>query len=187
MLLREQATFPLAMRLREAPGVPIGEVYSFLSGLYFRGKLAYARAWARPAGAVRVIVPGRGLVTPDLPVTHADMLEIAGVPVDVEDARYREPLTSDADELARTHPQAAAILLGSIATGKYVDILAHSFGPRLRVPLEFVGRGDMSRGGLMLRYVDEGRELTYAAVESVPRRGPRPPKLVPRPRPRANA
>jgi len=33
----------------------------------------------------------------------------------------------------------------------YVGALAAAFGDRLRFPVEFVGRGDMSRGGLLLR------------------------------------
>jgi hypothetical protein len=69
------------------------------------------------------------------------------------------------------------VLLGSIASGKYVDILGRVFGERLVFPADFVGRGDMSRGGLMLRRVREGRELDYTPVLTAVRRGPRPPKL----------
>jgi hypothetical protein len=52
------------------------------------------------------------------------------------------------------------------------------FGPRLHFPADFVGRGDMSRGGLMLRCVTEGRELEYAPILGATRRGARPPKLA---------
>jgi hypothetical protein len=48
MILRDQATFELARRLRSKRGAPIAEVFTFLSGLYFRGKIAYATAFARP-------------------------------------------------------------------------------------------------------------------------------------------
>ncbi|HEY6929256.1 MAG TPA: hypothetical protein VJA66_06235, partial [Thermoanaerobaculia bacterium] len=48
MLLRRQARFPLAERVRRPEGAPLGEVFSFLSGLYFRGKHTYAQAFARP-------------------------------------------------------------------------------------------------------------------------------------------
>jgi hypothetical protein len=50
---------------------------------------------------------------------------------------------------------------------------------RLLFPAEFVGRGDMSRGGLMLRCVDQRTELSYVPVQGAMRRGARPPKLPP--------
>ena len=71
------------------------------------------------------------------------------------------------------------MLLGSIATGKYVDPLLAVLGERLRFPADFVGRGDMSRGGLLLRCARAGTELTYVAVRDAARRGPRPPRLPP--------
>ena len=49
--------------------------------------------------------------------------------------------------------------------GKYVEALLPIFGSRLLFPREFVGRGDMSRGGLMLRCVDTGVPLTYVPLE----------------------
>ena len=49
MLMRNTAEFDLARRLRGPNRVTIGEVFTFLSGLYFRGKIAYANAFARPA------------------------------------------------------------------------------------------------------------------------------------------
>ena len=62
----ESAQFDLARRLRSSDRRPtIGEVFSFLSGLYFRGKLAYANAFARPhsgSPGVLVITPNRGLI-----------------------------------------------------------------------------------------------------------------------------
>jgi hypothetical protein len=39
-------------------------------------------------------------------------------------------------------------LLGSIATDKNLSVLTDVLGRRLRFPREFVGRGDVSRGGL---------------------------------------
>ena len=65
----------------------------------------------------------------------------------------------------------------SIATSKYVEPLTDIFGSRLLFPSEFVGRGDMSRGGLMLRCAREGIELAYIPADSAVRRGKRPPKL----------
>ena len=46
MILRDQAQFPLARKLHEKSGAPIADVFTFLSGLYFRGKIAYANAFA---------------------------------------------------------------------------------------------------------------------------------------------
>src|SRR6266850_6929438 len=65
MILSERAQFELARKLRSKKGVPIAEVFTFLSGLYFRGKIAYATAFARPLRGmpgVFVITPTRGLV-----------------------------------------------------------------------------------------------------------------------------
>jgi len=180
ILLREEADFPLAVQLR-ALGAPIGEVFSFLSGLYFRGKLTYGRAFSRPGAApsgVLVITPGRGLLPPETVVTHEELRAIAEIGVTPEEPRFREPLARDSAALASAlSPRDRVILLGSIATGKYVDILEGHLSGRLRFPSAFVGRGDMSRGGLMLRCVLEQRELEYIPIAGAVRRGPRPPKL----------
>ena len=60
------------------------------------------------------------------------------------------------------------MLLGSIASSKYLSLLLPIFGARLRVPAQFIGLGDMSRGGLLLRCVREQRELDYIAVSEIP-------------------
>jgi hypothetical protein len=180
MIMSENAKFILARRLRN-DGLPLGELFSFISGLYFRGKLAYARTYASPPAGlpgIFVITAGRGLVSPDALMTHDQMLEIADVPVDEANARYRGPLERDAHELLRSAGKRCEIvLLGSIATAKYVEPLLGIFDERLVFPSAFVGRGDMSRGGLMLRSVREGAELGYEPVGSAIRHGPRPPKL----------
>ncbi|HEY0305264.1 MAG TPA: hypothetical protein VGC44_09830 [Longimicrobiales bacterium] len=183
LLFRDAAAFPLALELR-AGGSSIGEVFSFLSGLYFRGKLTYARAFAQPARVVPsilVITPDRGLVSPDLRITLADLTAFSNSDVNADNPRYRRPLERDAsgiDEAVKGDVE--VILLGSIATGKYVDVLLDVFGERLLFPQEFVGRGDMSRGGLLLRCVDAMSELTYVPVAGALRKGQRPPKLEPR-------
>jgi len=69
------------------------------------------------------------------------------------------------------------VLLGSIATAKYADVLLDALGELLLFPPDFVGRGDMSRGGLLLRCVRGGTELQYATLLGAVRHGPRPPKL----------
>src|SRR5262245_6789691 len=146
LLLREEAAFPLAVQLRES-GAPLGDVFSFLSGLYFRGKLAYGRAFARahalPHG-VLVITPGRGLVPPDTIVGLDALRAIAEIGVTTDEPRFRGPLERDSTALASgLTGDDAVILLGSIATGKYVDVIESRLDGRLRFPVDFVGRGDM--------------------------------------------
>jgi hypothetical protein len=164
-LLRKGARSGLAQRLRSPEGATIGELFTFMSGLYFRGKLAYASAFARPPHGcvgVQVIVPGRGLCPPQTVIDLAGLRAIARIPVDPGDRRYTRPLQRDTALLAeRLHPTDAVVLLGSIATAKYLEPLQRVLGPRLRFPREFIGRGDMSRGALMLRCAALGRELTY--------------------------
>jgi hypothetical protein len=180
MIMSENARFILARRLRN-DGLPLGELFSFISGLYFRGKLAYARTFASPPAGVPgifVITAGRGLVSPDALMTHGEIVQIADVPVDAGDARYRRPLERDAQELlGKAGNRCEIVLLGSIATAKYVEPLLGIFDERLVFPSAFVGRGDMSRGGLLLRSVREGVELGYEPVGSAIRHGRRPPKL----------
>jgi hypothetical protein len=186
MVLGEKATFPLAVRLRAESGAPLGEVFAFLSGLYFRGKLTYARAFARPPArkpGVWVITPSRGLRPADEPISADRLREFAKTAVDVTVDAYRRPLLRDAKRLAATLDDSCeVVLLGSVATVKYTGILGAVLGGRLRFPAEFVGRGDMSRGGLLLRCVREGRELDYVPVGNAIHRGARPPKLLPLPR-----
>ena len=186
MMLSPRASFPLAQRLRQPAGAPLGEVMSFLSGLYFRGKLAYAEAFARsPNGAagVLVITSAGGLQPPSTPLTAEALRQAARVDIDAANPRYRRPLEASATALARhLSPGDEVVLLGSIASSKYVDVLTGIFGDRLLFPLEFVGRGDMSRGGLLLRCVRAGLELTYVPVQGAVRTGSRPPKLAPVPR-----
>lgn len=184
LLFNEHAQFDLALALRSGRGATLGEVFSFLSGLYFRGKLAYARAFARRAHsgrAIHVITPDRGLMDPDARVTLADLRSFAASPIDAANHAYREALARDARQLAEALPaECPVILLGSIASNKYVDSLLSVFENRLLFPAEFVGRGDMSRGGLLLRCVDRLSELTYVPVAGAVRHGKRPPKLDPR-------
>jgi len=186
MLFSDRAGFDLARRVREPGGAPIGEVFSFLSGLYFRGKLAYARAFADAPVTMHgayAITSTRGLLPVDTSITLDDLREFGAVDIHAEDRRYHSPLRRDAEALLNgIEDGAEVVLLGSIATGKYVDILLDVFAHRLCFPRDFVGRGDMSRGGLMLRAADAGEELPYIPVQGAARRGGRPPKLQPRSR-----
>ncbi|HXG57258.1 MAG TPA: hypothetical protein VNJ03_17900 [Vicinamibacterales bacterium] len=187
-----QATFDLARRLRSGEGAPLGEVFSFLSGLYFRGKLAYARTFAHvPEGAsdvagsgVFVITPSAGLRSPDTPVSLAAIHGFAAVDISADNPLYRAPLERSARTLASDIGRdCPVVLLGSIASPKYVDVLQDIFGARLMFPEAFVGRGDMSRGGMLLRCVASREELTYVPVDGAVRHGVRPPRLDPMTRP----
>jgi hypothetical protein len=184
MILSERAQFELAKKLRSKNGASIAEVFTFLSGLYFRGKIAYANAFActsKGECAVFVITPTRGLVDARSTITLSDLREFAAVDIDKEDPRYRKPLEKSVRRLVKQLPsECDIVLLGSIATGKYVDVFLKHFRDRLRFPADFVGRGDMSRGGLMLRCAADQTELDYVSVAGAVLNGKRPPKLAPR-------
>jgi hypothetical protein len=177
VLLNPGATFPLAMRLREPEGAPIGEVFAFLSGLYFRGKLTYAGVFGPQS--TYVITTDRGLVAPHTRVTRADLEAFAGVDLADAGEEFLTPFLRDAKRIARARAKEPVVLLGSIASKKYVEPLLEVFGERLVFPKEFVGRGDMSRGGLLLRRVTAKTELEYTPVATAVRHGKRPPKLAP--------
>jgi hypothetical protein len=176
MVMRPEASFPLARALRSRRGAPIGEVFAFL-GLYVRGKLAYARTFAPDRSFV--ITANDGLYPLDRHVTVASLRAFAGVDIRHDDDRFAVPLARDAELLSNELPGAEVVLLGSIASKKYVELLGEVFRDRLLFPSEFVGRGDMSRGGLLLRAARAGEELDYQRVLGATRRGKRPPKLVP--------
>ncbi len=180
MLVRERAEFDLAQRLRQGSAT-IGEIYSFISGLYFRGKMLYSEAFrAAPPGLppALVIVPGAGLIPPETVVNLDQLGAISEVPVEESNRSFREPLGAAA-KLLDQHAEGACeyVLLGSVASGKYTAPLLKVFGQRLLFPADFVGRGDMSRGGLMLRQARSGVELPYIPVEGASLRGVRPPRL----------
>jgi hypothetical protein len=157
----------------------LGRAFAFMSGLYFRGKLTYAERFGDPL----VITPTRGLQPPSVPFNLALLREFAVGDVSLDNPEYRLALEKDAKALARRVSKDArgqVVLLGSVASGKYVDILLPIFGDRLRYPVSFIGRGDMSRGGLLLRSAASGDELEYQSLTAGVRpRGPRPPKLDP--------
>lgn len=164
-LLSGKSPTPVAQRLRSNDGAPIGEVFTFMSALYFRGKMAYATAFAKPPNGwdgVQVIVPGQGLRPASDLINLAELKKIAKVDVDLDNLRYTRPLRRDAGRLAsELSGSDRAVLLGSVATPKYLEPLTEVLGSHLHYPEEFVGLGDMSRGSLMLRCAAEGRELTY--------------------------
>ncbi len=186
LLLGGRGKFMLARELQAGGAIALGEAFSFLSGLYFRGKLAYASRFARPpagTGGVQVITTNRGLLPPETRLTIEDMRGFATGDIDPRHPAYREPLLRDLLAIDRgascgtTPPE--VVLLGSVATAKYVDVLLEIVGQRLLFPADFVGRGDMSRGALMLRAACAERELAYTPVATAVRRGKRPQKLEP--------
>jgi hypothetical protein len=187
IVMSERAAFDVAVQLRTRTGAPLGDVFAFLSGLYFRGKLAYSRAFARPpesaslcGSGIFVITPTAGLRTAETPISLGALRAFAAVDIDADNPRYRRPLETSARAVAADiGPDCDVVLLGSIASPKYVDVLQQIFGERLVFPADFVGRGDMSRGGLMLRCVTSMTELDYIPVAGAVRNGKRPPKLEP--------
>ena len=174
-VLSPKATFSVAARLR-GEGVPIGELFAHMSGLYFRGKITYATRFGRAF----VITPDRGLIPAETTITSQVLLRFADADIAIDNPGYRAPLEQTARAL---HEQAGAdvqfVLLGSIASEKYVQVLTAIFGERLVFPASFVGRGDMSRGGLLLRAAAARQELEYIPVIGAVRHGARPPKLAP--------
>ena len=187
-VMSPNARFALAARLRSADGAPLGDLFSFMSGLYFRGKLTYARRFARPlepdnpivGTGIHVITANAGLRSPDTLVTRAALQAFGRGDIDADNANYRRPLEAGARALlAEIGPECDVILLGSIASPKYVDILTGIFGRRLQFPIAFVGRGDMSRGGLLLRQASAGVELDYVPVLGATLHGSRPARLPP--------
>jgi predicted kinase len=186
LVFNPRASFPLAERLRSPEGAPLGEVFSFVSGLYFRGKMAYAQAFGKtPPGlsAGLVISPAEGLRFLHEPVTIERLRGWANVPIDESNRSYTEPLVEHASALERALGASARfVLLGSVATNKYVGPLGAVFGSRLLFPADFVGRGDMSRGAMLLAATRSGVELGYTPVLGAERHGPRPASVSRRPR-----
>lgn len=182
LVLNPDAKSDLACRLR-ANGVALGELFTFLSSLYFRGKLAYSKAFCLPPSACSgsyVITANAGLLDPETIVVLDQVRGMAAARIDAEERAYRAPFELSCRLLSeKIDDSCDIVLLGSIATPKYVEPLLQIFGERLLFPAEFVGRGDMSRGGLLLRAVKAQSELAYTSVLSSTRHGARPPKLLP--------
>jgi hypothetical protein len=178
LLLNPAAPFALARRFH-AEGLPLADIFTFASGLYFRGKITYARHFVRRGELIRVITTNAGLLDPATSFTPEGIRAFGEVDIDADNPRYHRPLRRDARALARRlAPDGTAILLGSIATAKYRDVLLEAFGERLVFPSDFVGRGDMSRGGLLLRAARTGVELPYISVQGAVFKGRRAPRIA---------
>ncbi|HEY1763422.1 MAG TPA: hypothetical protein VGF85_00775 [Opitutaceae bacterium] len=174
LLLNPRAGFARAKAF-QAEGLSIAEVFAFASGLYFRGKIAYARQFVRPerGDLVRVITTNAGLVDPERVIGPRELLAFGASVIDAENPDYLGPLRRDAGLLAPAFE--SAVLLGSIATAKYREVLLEAFGERLLFPRDFVGRGDMSRGALLLKAARLGRELEYLRLHKAKVTGRRAP------------
>jgi hypothetical protein len=187
ILTSEQANFELALKFR-AGSATLGEIYSFISGLYFRGKIAYAAAFGTVPGQSSnafVIVPGLGLLPPETVFNPEQLRATAQIDVDENNPVHHDALLAAAGSLDRaTGHHCSFVLLGSVASAKYTTALLAVLDDRLLFPAEFVGRGDMSRGGVMLRSAASGQELTYIPVSGAQLRGPRPARLNPKQRPK---
>lgn len=171
-LMSPRAQFATALRYRSPEGVMIAEAFAFMSALYFRGKIAYALHFGG-AENTRVIAPGFGLVPPTWAITEERMKKMKRTDVDMKDRVYVKTLRATSTELAESiDDDTRVVLLGSVATGKYVDVLLPIFGDRLRFPAAFAGLGDMSRGGLMLRAVRADQELEYTTLDAPRHRAP---------------
>jgi hypothetical protein len=177
-LTSPRARFGAAERYRSPEGVTVAEAFTFMSSLYFRGKIAYARHFAAPPpelavggpeDGILVIAPGFGLVPPGWRITAEEMKKLRRTPVDLKSRAYSQPMKEHVTQLRDLAPSAWVVLLGSVATGKYVDLLLPTLGDRLLFPRDFAGAGDMKRGGMMLRAVREDRELAYVTL-AAPRR-----------------
>jgi hypothetical protein len=133
-ILRPQARSELAQRLRNPEGASLAEVFSFLSALYFRGKLAYARAFAHPpvpSSGVLLITPTAGLMPDGALVRMTTLRGFSRVPINIKNRRYRSALLRGVKQLSREiGPDCEVVLLGSIATRKYLDILNEGLGDR---------------------------------------------------------
>jgi hypothetical protein len=164
LLLNPGATFPLARQLQDGTA-PLGELFSFVSGLYFRGKMAYVTRFGVPE-RVSVITPHRGLLYTTTQISAAQFREFGAVPIDPRDDRYRSALVASVRDL----PAGPVVLLGSLATPKYLGILTELLPGRLYYPEVFLGIGDMSRGSIMLHAARTGEELTYRPVSALPSR-----------------
>ncbi|MEY2615529.1 MAG: hypothetical protein QOH78_1302 [Verrucomicrobiota bacterium] len=165
LLTRPGATFELAQQV-QIGAARLGDVFAFCSGLYFRGKLAYARHFAEPPAGVpgvQIITPTRGLVAAETLIGTRELSEFATVPVDSNEPRFTVPLKQSIQGMS-SFGSSEVIFLGSVATGKYTDTLLPIFGERLFFPADFTSRGDLSRGSLLLRSVASNQELYYIPV-----------------------
>lgn len=165
----------LARRLR-AGSASLGEVFSFLSGLYFRGKLEYALTFARSVNGetreVHIITMIDGLVSPDTLISATDLDRYADYQGSAPAPTSRLEATARALR-DRVGQDAEVVLLGSVGTGKYTDVLTPIFGRRLLFPRDVLHAGQLARGAIFLQRARERQELEYVPVADIVRTGGR--------------
>jgi hypothetical protein len=96
-ILDPASAAPLAAALGSREGAPLGDVFAFISGLYFRGKLTYARAFAHTGGVldpvvgsgVQIITVNAGLCGSQTRITRADIRAFARGAIDAGNAVAR--------------------------------------------------------------------------------------------------
>lgn len=133
LLTRPQAAFELARQMQIGDAA-LGDVFTFCSGLYFRGKLTYGQKFAQPPigiPGVQIITPSRGLLSAETRIGTGELREFVTVAVDADEARFTGPLRQSAETLAAATCE--VVLLGSIATGKYVDCLLPMLADSMRM------------------------------------------------------
>jgi hypothetical protein len=173
-LLEAEPRTPAARRFREE-GMAVGDVFRYLSGLYFNGKLTYARTLGAPPSGLEgmealVISMTDGLLAPEMPVGPEELRRYAAAERGSEAGR--RALEEDARALAsEVGDECDVVLLGALATGKYTDALLPVFGERLLYPRALLGLGQLDRGALLFRCVRAGTELDYAPVAAIDARG----------------
>ena len=106
LLFHPATMFPLARALHSGGGATLGEVFSFLSGLYFRGKLAYAETFARAPKKLKsgifIITTNRGLLTPSTRVSLDDLAGLSESEIDHSSEQFRILLQRDAQSVTRS-------------------------------------------------------------------------------------
>jgi hypothetical protein len=167
-LLRETGEGDVHTRLK-GEGVELGEVFAYVSSLYFRGKLAYGDAFGNaPSGSsgAYIITPSAGLMFPKTKVRLEELRAICSTEVNANNEQFCRPLENDIRRLREKCNGSRFVLLGSIATPKYVEPLMRVLEGDLFYPSAFVGLGNMSRGALLLQCVRTQVELDYVRPES---------------------
>ncbi len=159
---------PSARRLHGAQGMMLGEAFSYLSGLYFRGKLAYARTFATAppclgGAGIYVITPTDGLLDPDSVLGVADLERFASAAEGSTAGRIAFERAVQSLERAMG-PSCDVVLLGSVGSRKYSDVLEPVLGDRLLFPRRLYNEGQIQRGALLLEHAERGEELEYAPL-----------------------
>ena len=128
MLLNPGANFELAAKLR-AGAATLGEVYSFISGLYFRGKVAYSDAFGsapQDLPPAVVIVQGLGLLPLQTLMTAEKLTAAGAVSIERDHIAYRTALLRDAKAVkSASGASCQFVLLGMTAQYDLISALSH--------------------------------------------------------------